>query len=200
MLFVVQLLWHVRLWQPLGLWHIRLLCLPEITQIHIHWVGDVIKTSHALLAPSSFAFSLFQQLVFSNESALHITWPKYWSFSFRKTLAQLLPQKIGFLFFLGSSLVSSSLLELSTFLLIVFLNFFRIFISFFLNSESNRLKKSVSSFFQGIALDLLIRSGFCASSFCLYFSYSRNLRERVIYCGLARLFLYGSVPMSIVWV
>ena len=39
-------------------------------------VGDAIQPSHPLL-PSSFAFIR----VFSNESALHIRWPKYESFS-----------------------------------------------------------------------------------------------------------------------
>ena len=33
-------------------------------------------------SPSLFAFNLPGIRVFSNESALHIRWPKYWSFSF----------------------------------------------------------------------------------------------------------------------
>ena len=53
--------------------------LPEFTQTHVHWVGDAVQTSHPLLLlPSIFPSSR----VFSNESALHIRWPKYWSFSF----------------------------------------------------------------------------------------------------------------------
>ena len=47
--------------------------LPEPTQTHVHWVGHPL-----LLLPSIFP----SIRVFSNESALHITWPKYWSFSF----------------------------------------------------------------------------------------------------------------------
>ena len=53
----------------------------KFTQTHVHWVGDTIQPSHPLLSPSP-AFNLSQHQVFSNESALHIRWPKYWSFSF----------------------------------------------------------------------------------------------------------------------
>ena len=56
--------------------------LPEFTQTHVHRVGDAIQPSHPLLSPSLPAFSLSQYQVFSNESALRIRWPKYWSFSF----------------------------------------------------------------------------------------------------------------------
>ena len=56
--------------------------LPESTQTHIHRVGDAIQPSYPLssllLLPSIFP----SIRVFSNESALHIRWPKYWSFSF----------------------------------------------------------------------------------------------------------------------
>ena len=56
--------------------------LPELTQTHVHWVGDAIRPSHPLLSPSPPA-SIFPRIrVFSNESVLHIRWPKYWSFSF----------------------------------------------------------------------------------------------------------------------
>ena len=56
--------------------------LPEFTQTHVHWVGDAIHPSHPLSSPSPPAFYLSQHQVFSNESALRIRWPKYWSFSF----------------------------------------------------------------------------------------------------------------------
>ena len=55
--------------------------LHEIAQIHVHWGGDafyLILCCPLLLSPSIFPFTR----VFSNESALHIRWPKYWSFSF----------------------------------------------------------------------------------------------------------------------
>ena len=34
--------------------------LPEFTQTHVHWVGDVIQPSQPLLSPSSPAFNLSQ--------------------------------------------------------------------------------------------------------------------------------------------
>ena len=34
--------------------------LPELAQIHVHWVGDAIQPSHLLLPSSPFAFSLSQ--------------------------------------------------------------------------------------------------------------------------------------------
>ena len=56
--------------------------LPEFTQTHAHRVGDAIQPSHPLsslllllpIPPSIRGFS--------NESALCMRWPKYWSFSF----------------------------------------------------------------------------------------------------------------------
>ena len=51
--------------------------LPEFTQTHVHRGGDAIQSSHPLSSPSP-AFIR----VFSNESVLHIRWPKSWSFSF----------------------------------------------------------------------------------------------------------------------
>ena len=54
--------------------------LPEL--VHVHPVSDVIQPSHSLLSPSPPA-SIFPSIrVFPNKSVLHITWPKYWSFSF----------------------------------------------------------------------------------------------------------------------
>ena len=48
------------LW-PHGLQHTRppvLHYLPEFAQIHVHWVGDAIQSSHPPLSPSPFAFIL----------------------------------------------------------------------------------------------------------------------------------------------
>ena len=53
---------------------------PEFTQIHVHWVSDDIQPSHPLSSPSPFAFNLSQNQGLC-QWALHITWPKYWSFS-----------------------------------------------------------------------------------------------------------------------
>ena len=55
--------------------------LPELVQIHVHQVSDAIQPSHPP-APSPPAFNLSSIRVFTNESVLHIKWPKYWSFSF----------------------------------------------------------------------------------------------------------------------
>ena len=56
--------------------------LMEFTQTHVHWVNDAIQPSCPLLSPSPPP-SIFSSIrVFSNESVLHIRWPKYWSFSF----------------------------------------------------------------------------------------------------------------------
>ena len=56
--------------------------LPESTQTHVHCVGDA--TNHFILCrPLILWPSIFPSIrVFSNESALCIRWPKYWSFSF----------------------------------------------------------------------------------------------------------------------
>ena len=56
--------------------------LPEFAQTHVHWVGNAIQPSHALSSPSPPAFNLSLHQLFPNESALHINWPMYWSFSF----------------------------------------------------------------------------------------------------------------------
>ena len=56
--------------------------LPEFTQTHVHRVSDAIQPSHPLSSPLLMP-SIFPSIrVFSNESALRIGWPKYWSFSF----------------------------------------------------------------------------------------------------------------------
>ena len=56
--------------------------LPEFTQTRVHRVSDAIQPSPPLLSPSPPAPNPSQIRVFSNESPLHMRWPKYWSFSF----------------------------------------------------------------------------------------------------------------------
>ena len=56
--------------------------LPELTQIYVHRVSDAMQPPHPLLFPYPPTFNLPSIRVFSNESVLHIRWPKYWSFSF----------------------------------------------------------------------------------------------------------------------
>ena len=53
--------------------------LPEFDQTHVHWICDAIQP---LSPPFPPAFNLCQhQGFFPNELALHIRWPKYWSFN-----------------------------------------------------------------------------------------------------------------------
>ena len=54
--------------------------LPELAQIHVHWVSDAIQTSHPLSSPSPPAFNISQHWGLF-QSALCIRWRKYWSFS-----------------------------------------------------------------------------------------------------------------------
>ena len=54
----------------------------ELAQTPVYHVSDAIQPSHPLSSPSPPASNLSQQQGLSNESALPIRWPKYWSFSF----------------------------------------------------------------------------------------------------------------------
>ena len=83
-------------------------CLPEFAQAQVHWDDDSIQPSHLchplLILPSVFpSFS-----VFSNESTLHVRWPKY------GTSALVLPMNIQGWFLLGlTGLISLLSKELS---------------------------------------------------------------------------------------
>ena len=73
------------LWDPMDhsapglLVHHQLL---ESTHTHLHWVRDAIQPSY-LCHPLLLLLSVFPSIrVFSDESALHIRWLKYWIFSF----------------------------------------------------------------------------------------------------------------------
>ena len=69
--------------------------LPEFTQTHVHWVGDAIQPPHPL--SSLLSRSIFPSIkVFSNVSALHIRWPKYWSFSFSISPSNEYPELVSF--------------------------------------------------------------------------------------------------------
>ena len=70
--------------------------LPESTQTHVHWVSDAIQPSHPLSSPFPPALNLSQHQGLSNESALHIRWPKYWSFSFNISPSNEHPGLISF--------------------------------------------------------------------------------------------------------
>ena len=69
--------------------------LPESIQTHVHCVSDAIQPSYPLSSPSP-ALNLSQHQGLSNESALHIRWPKYWSFSFNISPSNEHPRLIFF--------------------------------------------------------------------------------------------------------
>ena len=54
---------------------------PELAQTHVHRVRNAMQPSHPLSSPSP-TFNFRSIRVFSNDSVLHIMWPKCWSFSF----------------------------------------------------------------------------------------------------------------------
>ena len=69
--------------------------LPEFTQTHVHRVSDAIQPSHLgrpflVLPPIPPSIR-----VFSNESTLHMRWPKYWSFSFSISPSKEIPGLIS---------------------------------------------------------------------------------------------------------
>ena len=67
---------------------------PELTQTHVHSVGDAIQSSHPLLSPSPPIYPSIR--VFSNESVFYTRWPKYWSFSFSISPSSEYPGLISF--------------------------------------------------------------------------------------------------------
>ena len=70
--------------------------LPEFTQTHV--IELVMPSNHLILCcPLLLLPSIFPSIrVFSNESALRIRWPKYWSFSFNISPSSEHPGLISF--------------------------------------------------------------------------------------------------------
>ena len=69
--------------------------LPEFTQTHVHQVGDAIQPSHPL-SPLLLLPPIPPGIIYSNESTLHMRWPKYWSFSFSVSPSNGHPGLISF--------------------------------------------------------------------------------------------------------
>ena len=70
--------------------------LPEFTQTHVHQLA--MPSNHLILCrPLLLLPSIFPRIrIFSSESALHIRWPKYWSFSFNISPASEYPGQMSF--------------------------------------------------------------------------------------------------------
>ena len=70
--------------QPHGLQHARLLCpSPTARACSNSSIESVMSSNHLILCCPLLPPSIFPSIrVFSKELALHIRWPKYWSFSF----------------------------------------------------------------------------------------------------------------------
>ena len=71
--------------------------LPETAQTHVHpsqWCHPAVSSS---VIPFSSCLQVFPRIgIFSNESALWIRWPKYWSFSFNISPSSEHPGLISF--------------------------------------------------------------------------------------------------------
>ena len=70
-------------WWPHGLHHTRPPCTNSRSLLKLMFIESVMPSNyltlcHPLLLPPSIFPSI---RVFTNESVLHITWPKYWNFS-----------------------------------------------------------------------------------------------------------------------
>ena len=95
----VQSLSHVRLCDPMD-------CstpgfpvyyqIPELAQPHVHRVSDAIQPSHPLSSLLPLPSIPPNIRVFSNESTLHMRWPKYWSFSFSIIPSKEIPGLVSF--------------------------------------------------------------------------------------------------------
>ena len=75
--------------RPHGLQHARLPCLsPSRSLLKLISIKLVMPSNHLILCRPLLLPSIFPNIrVFSNESALHIRWPKYWNFSFSISLS-----------------------------------------------------------------------------------------------------------------
>ena len=56
--------------------------VPKFAQTNVHRVTEAIQPSHPLLSPPLPAISLSQHQGLLTSGSVHISWSKYWSFSF----------------------------------------------------------------------------------------------------------------------
>ena len=88
-------------------------CPLKFAQTHVHWVGDAIQPSHSL-SPLLLVPSIFPSIrVFSNELALQIRWPNYWSFSISPSneYSELISFRIDWFDFIAVQGTRKSLLQ-----------------------------------------------------------------------------------------
>ena len=92
--------------------------LPDRSLLKLMSIESVMPSNHLMLChPLLLLPSIFLNImVFSNESALHIRWPKYWSFSFSispsNEYSWLISFKIGWFDLLAVPGTLTSLLQL----------------------------------------------------------------------------------------
>ena len=86
--------------QPHGLQHTKASLSFNISQslLTLLYIKSVMPSNHLIFChPLLLLHSIFPSIrVFSNESALHIRWPKYWSFSFNISPSNEHPGLISF--------------------------------------------------------------------------------------------------------
>ena len=96
----VQSLSHVRLFETLWITahQVSLSITNSRSSLKLMSIESVIPSSHLILCgPLLLLPSIFPRIrVFSNESALRIRWPKYWSFSFNISPSNEHPGLISF--------------------------------------------------------------------------------------------------------
>ena len=88
--------------------------LPESTQTHVMSIELVMPSNPLILCPLLLLPSIFPSIrVFSNESAPHIRWPKYWSFSYSPSneYSGLIPFRMDWLDLLAIQGTLKSLLQ-----------------------------------------------------------------------------------------
>ena len=83
---IVQLLGHIQLFETpwTAARQATLSFTISWSLLKLLYIESVMPSTHLILCPPLLLLpSIFPSIrVFSNESALHIRWPKYWSFSF----------------------------------------------------------------------------------------------------------------------
>ena len=78
-------------------WMARFSEQASVQPVRDHRIGDAFQPSHLLSSPSPPAPAIPPRIrVFSNESTLHMRWPKYWSFSFSISPSNEHPGLISF--------------------------------------------------------------------------------------------------------